>query len=110
MSRLLQCPDADRLRDLLDGMLADREQDDLSRHLDHCPHCQRRLESLTAGEEVWAGAARLGRWRAEAGPALGCIMATLADARLTETTPGLPGGSEHVLSFLAPSSNPNSLG
>src|SRR5262245_10289195 len=110
MSRLLQCPDAERLRDLLDGMLPDRDQDDLSRHLDHCSRCQQRLDSLTAGEEVWAGAARLGRWRAEAGPALRRIMVTMAEDRSTDTTAEIPPGNNPILSFLAPSLHPGSLG
>ena len=43
------CPDHGRLRDLLDGSLADGEQADLTRHLDSCASCQQELESLASG-------------------------------------------------------------
>jgi eukaryotic-like serine/threonine-protein kinase len=51
----LLCPDADVLRDLLDGSLADDQQANLTRHLDGCPDCQRTLEALAVGTSAVPG-------------------------------------------------------
>ena len=68
MIRVSECPDAVRLRDLLDGMLPDADQASLTSHLDGCTDCQQRLESLAVGGQPWAGVSRLNRSRARTRP------------------------------------------
>jgi serine/threonine-protein kinase len=41
------------LRSLDDG-LAEREEEDLARHLSECPACQRELEQLAGGQDDWS--------------------------------------------------------
>src|SRR5262249_61982546 len=77
MIGLAECPDAVRLQDLLDGMLPDDEQAELTRHLDQCTNCQQRLESLAVGEQPWSGVARLERWRGVPEPRLRPAIAQL---------------------------------
>src|SRR5262245_58053368 len=108
----LTCPAVNELRDLLDGMLPDTEQADLTRHLDDCPRCQQRLEVLAVGGEPWSGVARLER-RPAAGPALSRAMAHLkqaADGVRTLTGPPVPVDFEPVLGFLDPPARPGALG
>src|SRR5262245_1053624 len=52
------CPASDQLRALLDGVLGDREQAELERHLDECQACPRALEQLAAGAASFADTAR----------------------------------------------------
>src|SRR5581483_171665 len=101
------CPDTIRLRDLLDGMLPDADLERLTRHLDDCPDCRQRLETLAVGGAVPANVRQLGCWRDEAGPAFERVMSELThpaqadiDTR-PETSP-----EEPILSFLSPSDHP----
>src|SRR5947208_7190058 len=112
MIRSTECPEAGRLRDLLDGMLPDREQTALTRHLDDCPECQSRLEALATGDGGPGDVRQLGRWRREAGPALQRAMAELTAAHAQseiDTRPETPV-DEPILDFLRPTEYPGSLG
>jgi serine/threonine-protein kinase len=109
MMRTSSCPEAGRLCDLLDGMLSDPEQAELTGHLDHCPRCQQQLDTLATGGLNWTGVTRLGRWRSEAGPGLGRIMAELTGTTL-ETPPDPLTIEEPILGYLAPSTHPAALG
>src|SRR6516225_1506784 len=120
MNRLVACPDAVRLQDLLDGMLPDGEQADLTGHLDGCPSCQQRLETLAVGGQPWSGVARLERWRTGPEPALGRAMAELKQSLAspvraeppTEDVPGrsLANDGDVILDFLSPSTILGHLG
>src|SRR5208283_4771663 len=56
MGNLSSCPDASRLRQLLDGTLPEAEQAQLVAHLDACLACQQQLEELAGGQAVSAQA------------------------------------------------------
>jgi WD40 repeat protein len=120
MIRVNDCPDGVRLQDLLDGMLTDAEQSDLTGHLDGCTSCQQRLESLASGGRSWAGVARLSRWRLRSEPALGRAIAHLKQSLPTEDAPppsvisdlqsANKDEGEPILDFLAPPEQPGQLG
>ncbi|GAC1340048.1 MAG: hypothetical protein NVSMB29_08360 [Candidatus Dormibacteria bacterium] len=48
MTRIAECPDVARLQDLLDGVLADSEQAELTCHLDRCTRCRARAAAVAA--------------------------------------------------------------
>jgi WD40 repeat protein len=52
------CPDADRLRALVEGTLPAAEDQALAAHLERCPRCQGALEGLAATGHLWSAAAR----------------------------------------------------
>ena len=96
------CPDPARLRDLLDGTLADPDQAGLQAHLETCPRCQQTLEDLVADRADWADVARhLGGARPE-------VDADDGNAEDTRT-PSEPG-ADLPLAFLSPSDRPDALG
>jgi serine/threonine-protein kinase len=69
MAAPLTCPGRGLWLRLLDGDLPEREQADLAGHLNHCPRCQEVMENLTAGSDVWLGAARSLKQEATTPPA-----------------------------------------
>jgi len=72
MMQSTACPDSAELKGLLDGTLPEKEQAELNNHLETCPYCQQRLESLVAGKESWSGTAeQLRQQEQEPGPGLG---------------------------------------
>src|SRR5215471_16921850 len=121
MIRQADCPDAVRLQDLLDGMLPDNEQAELTRHLDLCTRCQQQLETLALGGQPWSGVARFERWRAQPEPALGRVIAELKQSlagppdaiAATRSHPAVAADDETgepILDFLTPSEQPGRLG
>jgi eukaryotic-like serine/threonine-protein kinase len=121
MIRQADCPDAVRLQDLLDGMLPDSEQAELTRHLDLCTRCQQQLETLALGGQPWSGVARFERWRAQPEPALGRVIAELkqslagppdaiAAMRSHPAVAADDEAGEPILDFLTPSEQPGRLG
>ena len=58
VARTSQC-DAGRLKSFLDDDLPDHEQARFSDHLESCSDCQRLLERLAAGSELWANLRQL---------------------------------------------------
>jgi WD40 repeat protein len=122
MIRQADCPDAVRLQDLLDGMLPDVEQAELTRHLDQCARCQQQLETLAVGGRPWSGISRLARWRSQAEPSLGRAIAELKQAlsgpseeaiaatRSHVAAPTEDEAEEPILDFLSPSEQPGHLG
>jgi WD40 repeat protein/serine/threonine protein kinase len=118
MNTPLPCPDPSRLARLLDGELSQSEQDELTRHLDACPRCQRAVEELASGGRSWSEvAAHLGAEEpgGEPEPALARAVRELAggcpdQTRTDATTADEPAGSDGDLSFLAPSDKPGHIG
>src|SRR5262245_27676408 len=121
MIRQADCPDAVRLQDLLDGMLPDNEQAELTHHLDLCTRCQQQLETLALGGQPWSGVARFERWRAQPEPALGRVIAELKQSlagppdgiAATRSHPAVAAddeAGEPILDFLTPSEQPGRLG
>ena len=107
MMHTIECPETERLRDLLDGMTSESDQAGLTRHLDCCPGCQQRLEMLAVGGTLPAGIARLGRWRSEAGPGLAHAITALTCQDSLDTP---PAEDEPILDFLTPSEQRGSMG
>src|SRR5262249_22757942 len=108
MSAQLTCPDPLRWRDLLDGLLPDEEQSELTGHLDTCPHCQDTLDSLV-GSESWPGkAGQMFRRRLRLESALWRAM---EDLKGDDPGSELTAADEEVsLGFLSPPSQPDHLG
>jgi serine/threonine-protein kinase len=95
-----------RLKSFLDDALPEPEHARLTRHLDECGSCRRRLEQLAAGSKIW---------NELRGLAAGSGEATPVETPLIRTTGAHPSdesadsGSTR-LDFLAPSARPGSLG
>src|SRR5262249_37076438 len=107
VARASQCDPA-RLKSFLDDNLPEREQLELSDHLDSCATCQRGLERLAAGSGFWAELRQLT-------PRLGMMPGSSGSASETAHF-GESGRAEAVwgrdqsLGFLASSDEPGSLG
>src|SRR5262245_24597376 len=52
------CPDAAALSRYVHGQLAELAAEQLARHVDHCPHCQRQLDALTHRQDSLIDALR----------------------------------------------------
>ena len=107
VARTFQC-DSGRLKSFLDDDLSDHEQARFSDHLESCSDCQRMLERLAAGSELWADLRQLTpRAGNQTGPG-GSVPGTAVyeSAGRQER----PSGHDHLLSFLAASDEPGSLG
>ncbi len=108
----ISCPDAARLKGLLDGVLASGVETQLTNHLSVCGRCQRTLESLTLGIAV----------DVERQLQVGSDAQSLPDGlqqviqRLKDQTPAPEAGEEVnwneeiLLRSLAPSQTPGHLG
>ena len=107
VARTSQC-DAERLKSFLDDDLSDHEQARFSDHLESCSDCQRMLERLAAGSELWANLRQLT-------PQLGNQpdpgysvpgTAVFESGRRSER----PAGHDHLLGFLAASDESRVVG
>jgi serine/threonine protein kinase len=110
MALSTSCLDRARLRDLLDGLLPDDEQAELTRHPDTCSSCQQKLEALAAGEGSWPGTTPwLGHEPAGLESALRQAMSVLKGdtADLLDT---FPDNDDYPRALLTPSEHPGSLG
>jgi serine/threonine-protein kinase len=107
VARASQCDPA-RLKSFLDDNLPEREQVELSDHLDSCATCQRGLERLAAGSVFWAELRQLtprpGMKPGSSGSA--SETAHFAEAGRAEAV----WGRDQSLGFLASSDEPESLG
>ena len=112
MNSSISCPGPAELRDLLDGKLAEKDQAELTGHLDACPRCQQRLEELVAGKESWAGTAeQLSQQEQDRDAGLERIMNQMKnEARTRHTEPEIPPADELNLDFLDPPKNAEQLG
>ncbi len=111
MSLRMTCPTTDELRAVLDNTASAAEQDRLTRHLEGCPPCQKRLESLVAGRDSWSGAARrLADEEPAPGAALGRVMAELRRDSGPTTDGEAAAPAELPPGFLTPSAEPGHLG
>ncbi len=107
VARTSQCCDAGRLKSFLDDDLPDHEQARFSDHLESCSDCQRMLERLAAGSELWADLRQLTpRLGNQAGP--GCSAPGTAVYESAERSER-PAGHD-LLGFLSTSDEPGSLG
>jgi WD40 repeat protein/serine/threonine protein kinase len=114
MLNKVECPEPNRLRDLLDEMLPDREQVALTRHLGDCGHCQHRLEALALDGQPWSVVNRLGRWSECPGPALGRVIAGLkkglGGASTGDPAESAPENADVTLDFLTSPTGPEQIG
>src|SRR5207245_1360154 len=106
------CPDSAELKELLDGTLPEKEQMELNNHLETCPNCQQRLETLVAGKESWSGTAeQLSQQEQGSDPGLERIMDQMRNERPgRQTETDWPSGDEFTLDFLSPPEDPAHLG
>ncbi|HZY89558.1 MAG TPA: protein kinase, partial [Gemmataceae bacterium] len=104
MPAQLPCPGPARLRQLLDGALAEPEQTQLVRHLDTCAGCQQTLEGMAANAASWSEAARLLTPDGAADPAITAEVPRSV-ARTVDAN-----GETISLTFLAPPREAGHLG
>ncbi|HWG47787.1 MAG TPA: serine/threonine-protein kinase [Gemmataceae bacterium] len=105
------CPDLSLLKKLLDGSVAEPEQDALHKHLETCAACQQRLEKLAAGVDSWAAVAgHLGGSEPGNNAALRQAMEQLQQAPAIPTQDEAEGCEEISLAFLDPPAKPRQLG
>jgi serine/threonine protein kinase/Tol biopolymer transport system component len=109
------CPDADRLKGLLDSSLSQEEQSALVGHLDDCAGCQHSLEELAVGGEPVAEAVReaeRGRPAADSAywKALRDLQRDTDPDRTRAEADAPPQDDELSLHFLQPSEDPQYLG
>jgi serine/threonine-protein kinase len=101
------CPDPGWWSDLLDGLVADPERDNLADHLEQCVRCQQALERLTAVDDSTSALVRsLDRVQPVGGRGLDRILDDLRTIAHTTAAPASVGD----LSFLSPSTHPDHLG
>ncbi len=104
------CPAEPQLQCLLDGALPPGDGSALQAHVDHCPHCQDTLERLT--DDPWLRAAAPAG--ASGRPALLDLRAPSDEPGTVEDTlrsgPATVGPAGAALDFLAPGTQPDSLG
>jgi eukaryotic-like serine/threonine-protein kinase len=111
VARISQC-DRGQLRLALENRLADLQAEDLSRHLQSCPHCQAELEQLAGSQACWDELKTL-----SSSDELGTIEDNPNNAA-THTHPpsrSVPEGEEAMedepaLDFLSPAGKPGMLG
>ncbi|MFO0891606.1 MAG: serine/threonine-protein kinase [Isosphaeraceae bacterium] len=114
--RPTSCPDSNNLRALRDGRLRGQDQAVLERHLGECEACQRRLESLDAGDAGWPGRlSELGNAPAFVSPGLKKVIGTLKDQfatwdRTTHAPASADPDQEQILHFLDPPEAEGELG
>jgi serine/threonine-protein kinase len=113
------CPDPIHWKELLIGQLPEGQRAALHHHLESCSRCQRRLDELVAGKDLWSGVARQLRDEPQPpGPGLKRVVDDLKkfmddlkkEANLPPTSEELKSGDEASLSFLAPPNKPGQLG
>ena len=112
MSASQVCPEAARLRALLEGDLPANQQVELTCHLDTCSNCQKTLESLAGGSTNWPGtASEIIDEQPDADAALQQLMHNLKQkASEAATQVGSSTGQGSGIEFLGPPQKPGHLG
>jgi serine/threonine-protein kinase len=109
MASLIQCPDARRWKDLLEGGLPEAEQTELKTHLETCESCQQEVEAVAADRQSWVQVAgHLSTPLPEHVPVLLHAMEELK----AKTGPMESAAADDPLppNFFDPSAGPGSLG
>ena len=107
IARSFPC-DATRLKSFLDDNLPEREQLQLCEHLESCPDCQRTLERMAGGSELWDALRKLPpRFGKQPGPA-SLMPGTGVFEAAGRSEPA--SARDQSLAFLATSDEPGSLG
>ena len=107
VARSFPC-DATRLKSFLDDDLPEREQLQLCEHLESCPDCQRTLERMAGGSELWDALRKLPpRFGKQPGPA-SLMPGTGVFEAAGRSEPA--SARDQSLAFLATSDEPGSLG
>jgi serine/threonine protein kinase len=109
------CPDAARLKGLLESSLPEAEQNVLVGHLDSCTGCQHSLEEIAAGGAPVSESVRLAeRDQPPADSAYWTALRQLEGQRVpderTIPDPDRRGGEDVSLNFLQPAEDPQFLG
>jgi hypothetical protein len=110
----MNCPQPQQLQQLLDDTLPADQQPPIQAHLDTCAACQKTLEQLAAGAVTWDKTAQnLGEKPPRDETALIAAVEKLHDTPTSAIQTQAENVSQPVdedLSFLQPSTKPNSLG
>ena len=99
----VRCPDTERLQALLESDDAPRAGDSVREHLEQCPDCRHKLESLAGDATVWDDTAAGLRETVWNESALKELMERLRSEEM-------PLGDEDIASLLDPSDKPGVLG
>jgi WD40 repeat protein/serine/threonine protein kinase len=112
MNRLSPCPDRTRLQALVEGLLPEADQSELTEHLDHCERCQQTIDQLAAGSAAWSEAVRYAGV-ARPGPDSAfwpAVRALEREPDRLETRAEAVSTIDVNLDFLTPSDEPGHLG
>src|SRR6516165_6104788 len=110
----MNCPQPQQLQQLLDDTLPADQQPTIQAHLETCAACQKTLEQLAAGGVTWDKTAHnLGEKPPRDETALIAAVEKLHDtptSAIQTQAESLSQSVDEDLSFLQPSTKPNSLG
>ncbi|HVX12319.1 MAG TPA: serine/threonine-protein kinase [Pirellulales bacterium] len=112
MNAPTKCPEADELRQLIDGSLPEPRQEECTNHLDSCECCQARLEELaTAGTPLSQACQHADKAEPEATSAYWPALKALgADTSKVVATRTQARARDLALDFLGPASDAVYLG
>jgi len=102
--------DPNRLRQLLEDRLPAEGQTELAEHIETCPACRRRLESLAADVKLWSQVGQLLRPEPEAGLPTSAVEGPDSQGGDASRPARGPANRRPPLDFLAPSDDPQQLG
>ena len=103
------CPDADRIRGLVDGSLSDAEADDLQLHIESCQTCQAAIQDLVADGSFWKSVGEHLGTEQSSGPELERVMEELRQ-QSPEEAEQIGEAIELKLSFIEPPVEPGTIG
>lgn len=103
------CPDADRIRGLVDGSLSDAEANDLQLHIESCQTCQAAIQDLVADGSFWESVGEHLGTEQSSGPELERVMEELRQ-QSPEEAEQIGEAIELKLSFIEPPVEPGTIG
>jgi serine/threonine protein kinase/formylglycine-generating enzyme required for sulfatase activity len=103
------CPDADRIRGLVDGSLSDAEADELQLHIEGCQTCQAAIQELVADGSFWESVGEHLGTEQSSGPELERVMEELRQ-QSPEEAEQIGEAIELKLSFIDPPVEPGTIG
>ena len=104
-----RCPDADRIRGLVDGSLSDAEADELQLHIESCQTCQAAIQELVADGTFWESVGEHLGAEQSSGPELERVMEELRQ-QSPEEAEQIGEAIELKLSFIDPPVEPGTIG
>jgi serine/threonine-protein kinase len=102
--------DPNRLKLLLDDRLPEQRQTELAEHIETCPACRRRLESLAADAELWGQVEQLLSPEPDAEPPASTLQNRGSPGGDGSHGTEVPAERQPPLDFLDPSGDPQKIG